>query len=92
LSNRLLKILSLSLVAVVLLAQAIDQQHLHVDESVESVCEVCGQTDTPEALLTSNSKSHTQTNVAVAFLAAVSVSLAAKQWTRHSRAPPHNLA
>lgn len=91
-SNRLLKILSLSLVTMVLLAQVVDRQHLHINDTVDSVCEVCAHSDANEALLGSTFEFHTQTNVVVEFDAAVSAALATKRWALQSRAPPHSLA
>lgn len=91
-SNRLLKFLSLSFVAVILLAQVVDQQHLHVNEPVESVCEVCAHTDSSAALSDFAFDDPIQSSVAVDFQTAVSASLAAKRWARLSRAPPDNLA
>lgn len=91
-SNRLLKLLSLSLVTMVLLAQVVDRQHLHINDTVDSVCEVCSHSDTNDTLLGSTFEFHTQTNVLVELHAVVSAALAAKRWAHHSRAPPLNLA
>lgn len=87
-SNRLLKLISLSLVTGVLFAQVVDQQHLHINEPAGTVCEVCTHSDHHAVATSGVDTTSIDANETVRYEAAVSATLAVKRWARRSRAPP----